>query len=308
MARLDHRLAENAQGEFFVDDTCIDCGICRWVAPRSFARSDATGLSYVRDQPDSEPGTTRALMALVACPTSSIGTVSRMDAGAAASAFPERLADTIFFCGYASKHSYGAASYLIQRAEGNVLIDSPRAASPLMTQIERLGGIRWMFLTHRDDVADHEAFHRRFGCDRILHRADASSETADLEMLIEGVDPIALAPDLTVVPVPGHTRGSSALLYRGAAGASGIEGSPVLFTGDHLWGDLETGELDASRGVCWYSWPEQIRSMERLLSLRFSWVLPGHGDPLRAASPEAMHERLEALVARMKREGRRGTG
>src|SRR6476659_3911181 len=119
MARIDHRLAENTAGDFFVDDTCIDCGICRWVAPASFARSDATGLSYVRAQPDSEPGTTRALMALVACPTSSIGTVSKRDVNEAATAFPEPLAEGIYFCGYASKHSYGAASYLIRRPEGN---------------------------------------------------------------------------------------------------------------------------------------------------------------------------------------------
>ena len=37
-------------------------------------------------------------------------------------AFPERLDDNVYFCGYASPDSYGAASYLIVRPEGNVLI------------------------------------------------------------------------------------------------------------------------------------------------------------------------------------------
>jgi len=32
--------------------------------------------------------------------------------------------------------------------------------------------------------------------------------------------------------------------------------------------------LTAFRDVCWYSWPEQTRSMERLLGYRFEWVLP----------------------------------
>jgi hypothetical protein len=35
--------------------------------------------------------------------------------------------------------------------------------------------------------------------------------------------------------------------------------------------------LSASRTYCWYSWPKQIESMERLLGHRFEWVLPGHG-------------------------------
>ena len=101
-----------------------------------------------------------------------------------------------------------------------------------------------------------------------------------------------LAPDLLAIPLPGHTRGSQALLYR----------DRFLFTGDHLWGE-DDGSLGASRSVCWYSWKEQTRSMQRLLDYRFEWVLPGHGSPLRAESPRAMREKLEALVGRMKARG-----
>lgn len=62
--------------------------------------------------------------------------------------------DDVCFCGYASEQSYGAQSWLIVRRDGNVLVDSPRAAKPLLAEIERLGGVRFMFPTHRDDVAD----------------------------------------------------------------------------------------------------------------------------------------------------------
>jgi len=88
------------------------------------------------------------------------------------------------------------------------------------------------------------------------------------------------------VPTPGHTRGSACLLYR----------ETFLFTGDHLAWDRETRALDAMRGVCWYSPDEQTRSMEKLLELRFRWVLPGHGDRWDAGSHEAMHRELERLV------------
>lgn len=286
MARLSDRLPQNVAGEFFVDSTCIDCETCMIVAPETFAESDAE-LSYVHHQPATEDARHRALMALVSCPTSSIGVVTKQDGGKeAAAAFPEAVGDGIHYCGYASEDSYGASSWLIVRPEGNVLVDSPRAAAPLLANIEALGGVRWMFLTHRDDVADHAKLRTRFGCERIIHAAD---DVIGAERPIEGEEPVRLADDLVVIPVPGHTRGSAVLHYAGH----------VLFTGDHLWGTAD-GRLGASRGVAWHSWSKQIASMERLLDVPFDRVLPGHGRPWRAPSPAAARTELEALVARMK--------
>jgi glyoxylase-like metal-dependent hydrolase (beta-lactamase superfamily II)/ferredoxin len=294
VARISARLSENAPGDFFVDDSCIDCETCRIVAPRTFARSDRLGLSIVRRQPASPEDELRAAMALVSCPTSSIGTESKVDVHEAVAALPDPIADGVFYCGYASESSFGASSYLVQRAGGNVLVDSPRAARPLMDRIEALGGIATMFLSHRDDVADHAKYAHRFGCARVMHVADVGAGRAaacmDVERRVEGRDPVELAPDLLAIPVPGHTRGSLALLYAGR----------FLFTGDHLWGADDGEGLDAGRGVCWYSWAEQTRSMEKLLAIDFEWVLPGHG-PRFHAPARRMRAELEKLVARMKR-------
>jgi glyoxylase-like metal-dependent hydrolase (beta-lactamase superfamily II) len=291
MARLSERLARNADGELFVDASCIDCDACRQIAPTVFGAAE--GQSYVHTQPRDGAERARAAMALVACPTASIGAIDKIDLRAASAAFPERVEGEVWACGYRAASSYGAASWLVTRPGGNLLVDSPRAARPLFDRIEALGGVALMFLTHRDDVADHAKFARRFGCERVLHRADRTAETAApetaIERFVDGEEPIALADDLIVIPVPGHTRGSAALLYR----------ERYLFTGDHLWWDEELGALDASRAVCWYSWAEQTRSMERLLDFRFEWVLPGHGRAHHAASPEAMRDELGRLVARM---------
>jgi glyoxylase-like metal-dependent hydrolase (beta-lactamase superfamily II) len=147
-----------------------------------------------------------------------------------------------------------------------------------------------MFLTHRDDVADHEVFARRFGCERVLHADDVTRRTAGIERKLEGLDPVRLAPDLLAIPTPGHTRGHAVLLYR----------DRYLFTGDHLaWSQRRNG-LIAFRDACWYSWTEQTRSMERLLDYRFEWVLPGHGMRYHAESPEAMRRELEKCVRWMK--------
>jgi glyoxylase-like metal-dependent hydrolase (beta-lactamase superfamily II) len=51
--------------------------------------------------------------------------------------------------------------------------------------------------------------------------------------------------------------------------------------------------------VCWYSWAEQIRSMQKLLAYDFEWVLPGHGPRFRA-EPPTMRRKLEELITRMR--------
>jgi glyoxylase-like metal-dependent hydrolase (beta-lactamase superfamily II)/ferredoxin len=289
MASVAKRLPENASGDFYVDRTCIDCDTCRRIAPEVFAEGD--GYSYVARQPDrSDPSFESALKALVACPTGSIGTVSHADARPGIDAYPENVDGEVFFCGYTSRDSFGAWSYLIQRPEGNVLVDSPRAAGPLLSRIDALGGIDTMILTHRDDVADHAAFHKRYGCRRVIHERDVTPDTRGAEIQLSGDEPARLAEGLAVIPTPGHTRGHQVALWR----------DRYLFSGDHLAGSRRRGGLTAFRDACWYSWTEQTRSMERLLENSFTWVLPGHGERFRAESPEAMRRELARCIRWMK--------
>jgi glyoxylase-like metal-dependent hydrolase (beta-lactamase superfamily II)/ferredoxin len=281
MANPARRLADNVAGDFYVDATCINCDTCRWMAPRTFtAHGD---LSVVHAQPTTAEETRDALRALVACPTASIGTTSKHDVAAAAASFPEELAPGVFHCGYHSEKSFGAASYLIVRPKGNVLVDSPRFAAPLVKRIEKLGGVSLMFLTHRDDVADHRKFRERFGCERVIHVDDA--DAAETERTIAGTEPVALADDLVAIPVPGHTPGSACLLWK----------NEFLFSGDHLAWSARIGELYAFRDACWMDWSVQVASMKRLAAFDFEWVLPGHGR--RAHFPrEEMRRRMKACV------------
>jgi glyoxylase-like metal-dependent hydrolase (beta-lactamase superfamily II)/ferredoxin len=291
VALLARKLAENAPGAFFVDATCIACDTCRRFAPETFGGGE-DDVSFVARQPATDAEEHRALLALVACPVAAIG--SSLDGAAAARAarafpVPYDADGGIHACGYAAESSFGAASWLVVREGGNVLVDAPRFARPLLARLRALGGVRWLFLTHRDDVADHARWAEALGCERVLHARDVTRGTAGVERRVEGAAPVALADDLLVVPVPGHTPGSCALLYR----------ERWLFTGDHLWGDAD-GRLGASRAVCWYDWGEQVRSMERLLAHRFEAVLPGHGRPWRAASAEEARAEVARVVADMR--------
>jgi len=282
------RLPENAPGPLFVDQTCIDCDTCRQMAPEIYGES--RGFSYVMRQPESAGEKLRAVQALVACPTASIGGAKGAEAKEALATFPQWIDGPVYDCGLRAESSFGATSYLVLRPGGNLMIDSPRAAGPLLDRIDALGGVRLLFLTHRDDVADHEVFRRRLGCERILHRDDITSSTRSVERPIDGLDPVRIDDDLLAIPVPGHTRGHMVLLY----------GETYLFTGDHLaWSPGRRG-LHAFRDACWYSWREQTRSMERLLDHRFEWVLPGHGWRYHAPSAAAMRIEVERCVAWMR--------
>ena len=290
MAKPDRRRAENVPGDFYVDNTCIDCDACRGLAPETFAQAGDQSAVYA--QPKTPEQRHQALIALVACPTASIGTeLPDPNLGRVRSEFPIPVdADAeVLYCGYHSEKSFGAASYFIPRKQGNILVDCPREASPLFRSFEELGGIQSMFLTHGDDVADHAVYHARFGCERWIHEGDRSS-LRDAEHLMQGMEPFSIDEDFRVIPVPGHTRGSCCFLYR----------DKYLFTGDHLAFSPRRGHLYAFRSACWYSWKEQTQSMERLLEYSFEWVLPGHGRRLYLPAGE-MRKSLEQCVEWMKK-------
>lgn len=289
MAHLTQRHHANVSGDFYVDSTCIDCDTCRWMAPAVFY--DMGDQSVVYHQPATEQERLQAMQALLSCPTASIGTVEKpTDIKAVQQTFPVRVAENVFHCGYHAENSFGAASYFIQRPAGNILVDSPRFTPPLVKQLEAMGGIRYLYLTHRDDVADHQKFHDHFGCDRILHQAEINAGTRNVEIQLSGSESFQLAPDLLIIPTPGHTKGHTVLLYN----------QTFLFTGDHLaWSDTQ-GHLIAFRSACWYSWPELIQSMKKLATYSFEWVLPGHGR--RYHSDRAtMHQQMQTCLEWMKK-------
>ena len=287
MAHLNQRRAQNVSGDFYVDSSCIDCDTCRWMVPEVF--HEAGEQSAVYHQPASETERLRSLQALLACPTSSIGTVETpKDIKAAQQSFPILVEDNVYHCGYHSESSYAATSYFIQHPEGNVLVDSPRFAAPLVKRLEEMGGVRYMYLTHRDDVADHQKYAEHFGCKRILHSDDITSGTRDVEIQLSGFEPIELAPDLLIIPVPGHSKGHTVLLHN----------NKFLFTGDHLAWDEELNQLVAFPDFCWYSWSEQLKSMRKLANYSFEWVLPGHGRRYHADA-ETMRQQMQQCVAWM---------
>ncbi|XVE69253.1 hypothetical protein DITRI_Ditri09bG0137600 [Diplodiscus trichospermus] len=282
------RRPQNVDGDFFVDHTCIDCDTCRWMAPQVFTRIGE--MSAVYKQPTCKEDRLKALQALLSCPTSSIHTeVPPPDILEAQKTFPipvdEKKLPGVYHCGYHSEKSYGAASFLITHPEGNILIDSPKFTERLASKIEMLGGVRYIFLTHKDDVADHGKWSKRFSCDRILHSQDVEVCTADVEMKLDGSGPWSLGEDIILVHTPGHTEGSVCLLYKPLK---------ILFTGDHLL--MRESGLDIMERYNKNSVPTQIDSVKKLLEFNFNWIIPGHGRRIEFKDVQEKNVVLEAFV------------
>ena len=254
MADRARALPENVEGPIFVDRTCIDCDTCRQLAPTVFGETGE--FSFVKLQPRGPAEELAALRALVACPTGSIGTAAKGRVPEAVAGFPMTLADGVSYCGFNSPKSFGGNSYFLEHPDGNWLIDAPRYVEHLVRRFAERGGLRYIFLTHRDDVADAHKYAKRFGAERIIHRLELSAQPG-AERVIDGTVPAELVPGFLAIPTPGHTRGHCALLAAGRfflaeiisggaaiadvsprrAACAGIRGS-VKWNRSHSWKDF----------------------------------------------------------------------
>lgn len=273
----------NAAGDWFVDTDCINCRAAQMVAPGLIVERD--GQSVFARQPQTKEELDMAWRARLLCPTSSVHTETQ--AAVHDEVFPEWMTENVWRLGYNARSSWGANSFLIKREAGNAMVDAPRWTSHVVKAIEERGGLALVLLTHRDDVADAERYAKHFGARVFIHEDDRAAAPYASD-LIRGRAPAPLGEDLLAIPVPGHTKGSVVFLL----------GERCLFTGDSLSWDFETGDLRASKHVCWYSWPEQTTSLRDLATYSFEWVFAGHGGSRHVPRAE-MRTRLLALTERM---------
>jgi glyoxylase-like metal-dependent hydrolase (beta-lactamase superfamily II)/ferredoxin len=264
VANLKQALEQNAAGNFFVDSTCINCGVSRHYAPAIFG--DTGTYAYVVRQPQGPAEELAAMQALLACPVGSIGVKKKRGLKDAMESFPLQMAPGIYLNGFNHRDSYGAHSYFIKAEAGNWLVDSPRFVPHLVSQFEAMGGVRYILLTHSDDVADAHRYTKHFGAERIIHRYDAQAQ-ADAELILEEERDYVFAEG-RVLFSPGHTRGHLVLLWQ----------EKYLFSGDHFAWLPGLRRFGSFRDFCWHSWEEQIRSVEQMqVHEHVEWVFPGHG-------------------------------
>ncbi|MED5390099.1 MAG: MBL fold metallo-hydrolase [Pseudomonadota bacterium] len=119
-------------------------------------------------------------------------------------------------------------AYLLTRDEGNVLLYNSSHEDEWL-DMARLGGVRYQWLSHQDEVGDSlAALQQRFGCALSIHQA----ERAEAERFAPVAHAFAEEPErqlgIQILPAPGHTRGSVCFFYASPYGRR------YLFTGDTL--------------------------------------------------------------------------
>ncbi|KAL3133688.1 hypothetical protein ABBQ32_008188 [Trebouxia sp. C0010 RCD-2024] len=286
---------ENVAGSFYVDHTCIDCDTCRWMDPDTYGR--VGDMSAVEHQPETPEQLERAMQALLTCPTFSIHAreqASHREAVLATMPMPVAGCPDVYHCGFSSKDSFGSTAYLIVRSAGNILVDSPRFDRHLLKQIQKLGGAKYHFLTHQDDVAGHDRWHEALATERIIHSTETNSSqgTDEVEVQLEGQGPWQLpggSQDVELIHTPGHTDGSVVLLFKPGQ---------VLFSGDHFGVSRRAGGKLAVM-TTYSSDPRlQARSVEKLQDLDFLHVLPGHGRRAHFKDAEDRKQQIQLCLSR----------
>jgi glyoxylase-like metal-dependent hydrolase (beta-lactamase superfamily II) len=259
------RNLESAEGDWFIDQRCINCAASRHVAPGLIVRR---GDHSVFERQPSTPGEVRqAWLAAELCPTRSIRTESHLRPPP--DVYPHLLANGVYLCGHNDRSSFGAHSYFVPRTGGNLLFDSPQFTSRLVGPFEEMGGVSKILLSHRDDVADAEKWAKHFDAEVCIHREDQDAAPF-ASRILDGESaskPTDLGDGLTAIPVPGHTKGSVVYLLDDS----------YLFTGDSFTWDYEQSAMRAFRDYCWYSWSAQKESLTTLAEYRFNQLFSGHG-------------------------------
>jgi glyoxylase-like metal-dependent hydrolase (beta-lactamase superfamily II)/ferredoxin len=310
VAPFKKRRTQNVAGNLFVDESCIDCDVCRWMCPSTFSRKGIKAAVY--SQPETDEEKIQAYTAMISCPVGSIRTfipdplVKQASMLFPAEIDPVRLPG-VMHLGFHAPSSFGATPYLIRRSAemgGSVMIDTPRYNSRLADAIEEeCGGIDTLILTHKDDVADHQKWKDRFPkMERIIHRTDVTKDTQNCEVLLEGLGSWQPFSDLLIQHTPGHTAGSLCVQYHSHDGEQGsptrTQGEVVLFTGDHISFSGYKRALDGFKSFNHGNVLAQLESIELLATdeFPFLWILPAHGRMVRFKSIEEKNEQVMACA------------
>lgn len=158
--------------------------------------------------------------------------------------------------------SFGGISYLIVSATGNFMVDVPEYREENLGVIEDKGVPGFIFLTHRDDVADAVMFREKLGSKLIIHETEkyavGNPDITFGDFLRMG--------DAMIIHTPGHSPGSSSLYY---------PAKKALFTGDHITADRGK---PVTEDFSWtYDYGLQLLSARKLLDYDFDCILAGHG-------------------------------
>ncbi|HEX2114022.1 MAG TPA: MBL fold metallo-hydrolase [Alphaproteobacteria bacterium] len=185
-------------------------------------------------------------------------------------------------------------AYLITRPDGNLLIYSTGLEDEHRA-IQELGGVSRQYLSHVDEAGPAlGAIKARFGSELWGHEVEAEAVRKRSGVVPDRTfsGPETHLSDLEVIPLPGHTPGSTSYLYRSP------HGRIYLFTGDTIGRDKRgvwtAGYLPFSDKA------NLVASLGRLAELKPDVVLSsafGGEHPYAEVTPETWRTAIDEALA-----------
>lgn len=191
----------------------------------------------------------------------------------------------IWRCGPSSPETVGGSSFLVRRPGGNVLVDGPRFSTALVDEIEALGGIAVVLLTHRDDVGAAARYAEELGAEVLIHQRDADAAPF-ATTIARGDHPVSVADGIEAIPTPGHTAGHLMFLVDDGRCSPGTRWPGPSSGGPPGRAGRLLALLAGAGGV-----------LERFADHRFARVIPTHGAISPEIDPDEMARRLRRLTS-----------
>lgn len=73
MAEASNKVADNVEGEYYVDEQCISCEVCVSIAPDNMKMKDDGSYAFVYKQPENDEEKEACEQAIQSCPVDAIG-------------------------------------------------------------------------------------------------------------------------------------------------------------------------------------------------------------------------------------------
>jgi glyoxylase-like metal-dependent hydrolase (beta-lactamase superfamily II) len=197
---------------------------------------------------------------------------------------PERLSFAPAFTG---------SAFLLARASGNLLVYSSGHVADDFAALAARGGVARQYLNHEHQAhASCDTVAARFAAPLYCHAADASAAAQTCTVAATFADRSHHFDDFEVIPIPGHTPGSTAFLWTNGE-------HRYLFTGDTIYLGDGKWRIAVLAGI---SDPYIYRqSLMLIRELDFDVLVPSmaKGEPSQIISPEERRERIDRLIARI---------
>ena len=72
-----------------------------------------------------------------------------------------------------NRDTLGGTAYFIVENEANILIDCPAWDEVNQNYLNSVGGVRWLFLTHRGAIGKAREIQQAFGCEILIQEQEA---------------------------------------------------------------------------------------------------------------------------------------